>query len=58
MNEDKEFLGKEPVGRLLLKLALPAVTFTAALVAFQFRKVLKRILQENGVAVAIVGSDH
>lgn len=25
MNQDKEFLGKEPVGRLLLKLALPTV---------------------------------
>lgn len=25
MNEDKDFLGKEPVGRLLLKLALPTV---------------------------------
>lgn len=23
MNEDKDFLGKEPVGKLLLKLALP-----------------------------------
>ena len=26
MNEDKDFLGKEPVGKLLLKLALPTVT--------------------------------
>ena len=26
MNQDKDFLGKEPVGRLLLKLALPTVT--------------------------------
>ena len=26
MNEDKDFLGREPVGRLLLKLALPTVT--------------------------------
>ena len=26
MNEDKDFLGKEPVGELLLKLALPTVT--------------------------------
>ena len=26
MREDKDFLGKEPVGRLLLKLALPTVT--------------------------------
>lgn len=25
MNDDKDFLGKEPVGRLLLKLALPTV---------------------------------
>ena len=25
MNEEKDFLGKEPVGRLLLKLALPTV---------------------------------
>ncbi len=25
MNEDKEFLGKEPLGRLLLRLALPTV---------------------------------
>ena len=25
MNEDKEFLGKEPIGKLLLKLALPTV---------------------------------
>ncbi len=26
MNDDKEFLGREPVGKLLLKLALPTVT--------------------------------
>lgn len=26
MNEDKDFLGKEPVGKLLLRLALPTVT--------------------------------
>ncbi len=26
MNQDKDFLGREPVGRLLLKLALPTVT--------------------------------
>ena len=26
MSEDKDFLGKEPVGRLLWKLALPTVT--------------------------------
>ena len=26
MNEEKDFLEKEPVGKLLLKLALPAVT--------------------------------
>mgnify|MGYP001851854586 CR=1 FL=1 len=26
MNEDKDFLGKEPVGKLLFKLALPTVT--------------------------------
>ena len=26
MNEDEDFLGKEPVSRLLLKLALPTVT--------------------------------
>ena len=25
MNEDKEFLGKEPIGKLLLRLALPTV---------------------------------
>ena len=26
MREDEDFLGKEPVGKLLLKLALPTVT--------------------------------
>ena len=26
MNEEKDFLGKEPVGKLLLRLALPTVT--------------------------------
>ena len=26
MRQDKDFLGKEPVGRLLLRLALPTVT--------------------------------
>ena len=26
MNQDKDFLGKEPIGKLLLKLALPTVT--------------------------------
>lgn len=26
MNEDEDFLGKEPESRLLLKLALPALT--------------------------------
>ena len=26
MQQDKDFLGKEPVGRLLLRLALPTVT--------------------------------
>ena len=26
MNEDKDFLGKEPVGKLLLRLALPTVS--------------------------------
>ena len=26
MSEDRDFLGREPVGRLLLKLALPTVT--------------------------------
>lgn len=26
MTEEKDFLGKEPVGKLLLKLALPTVT--------------------------------
>lgn len=25
MNDDKEFLGREPIGKLLLKLALPTV---------------------------------
>ena len=25
MNDDKEFLGKEPIGKLLLRLALPTV---------------------------------
>ena len=25
MDQDKEFLGKEPIGKLLLKLALPTV---------------------------------
>ena len=25
MNQDKDFLGKEPVGKLLLRLALPTV---------------------------------
>ncbi len=58
MNEDKEFLGKEPVGRLLLKLALPAVTFTAVLFAFQFRKALKRVSQENAAAVVLSGVNH
>lgn len=26
MSEEKDFFGKEPIGRLLLKLALPTVT--------------------------------
>ena len=26
MTDDKDFLGKEPIGRLLMKLALPTVT--------------------------------
>ena len=26
MSKEKDFLGKEPIGRLLLKLALPTVT--------------------------------
>ena len=58
MNEDKEFLGKEPVGRLLPKRAPPAVPFTAVLFAFQFRKALKRVSQENAAAVVLSGVNH
>lgn len=53
MSEDKDFLGKEPIGKLLLKLALPTVTaqiinmlyniVTAIFFAFQFKKALKQI---------------
>lgn len=37
MNEDKDFLGKEPVADFI------AVSFTAVVFTFQIRKVIKKI---------------
>lgn len=44
MSEEKDFLGKEPIGRLLLKLALPTVTaHIINMLYFLVKKALRQI---------------
>ena len=55
MNDNKDFLAKEPVGKLLLKLALPTVT---AQIINMLYNIIDRIyighIPENG-ALALTG---
>ena len=44
MSEEKDFFGKEPIGRLLLKLALPTVTAQIInMLYFCYKKALRQI---------------
>ncbi len=43
MKPDNQFLGTEPVGKLLLKLGIPTVTFTAILFSVKGRKTIRNL---------------
>ncbi len=57
MNENKDFLGKDPVGRLLLKLALPTVTAQIINMLYNIvdRIYIGRIPGEGAMALTGVG---
>ena len=51
MNEEKDFLGTEPVGRLLFRLAVPTVT--AQLINMLYNIVELRMMQKGNVSQAV-----
>lgn len=57
MNQDKDFLGKEPIGRLLLKLALPTVTAQIINMLYNIvdRIYIGHIPEEGAMALTGVG---